>query len=215
MAVIGIMGGTFNPIHVGHIKIAQAALLQYNLDEVWFMPNHIPGYKSGINLVSGNERLEMVKLAIADIPYFKSSDYELKRSGNTYTSETLTLLCKEHPKDSFYFIIGEDSLDSFDKWKNPEIILQYAKILAAPRDGQTPNNINERILRLDTLYNGEYFYLIQCENIPCSSSEIRHHLSKLYQTDTTELLCHAEEIASMLYLPTSVYKYIINHTLYK
>lgn len=215
MAAIGIMGGTFNPIHIGHIKIAQAAFLQYNLDEVWFMPNHIPAYKSSLNLVSGKERLEMVKLAIADIPYFKASDYELKRLGNTYTAETLTLLSKEYPKDSFYFIMGEDSLDSFDKWRNPEIILKYAQILAAPRDCHSMDKIIERIRELDALYNGEYFHLIQCENIPCSSSDIRHNLSNLYQSNTKDLLWHAEENAFNLYLPAIVYEYIINHNLYK
>lgn len=215
MAVIGIMGGTFNPIHIGHIEIAQAAFDQYHLDEVWFMPNHIPGYKSNSNLISGEKRLDMVKLAIADIPYFKVSDYELKRLGNTYTAETLALLNMEYPKDSFFFIMGEDSLDNFDQWKNPEIILKYAQILAAPRDNQSLNKIIQRIRELNTIYNGEYFHLIQCENIPCSSSDIRHGLSTLYQSNNEKLLLYTEEKASKLYLPVIVYEYIINHNLYK
>jgi len=92
MSSIGIMGGTFNPIHMGHIEIAKSAYEQYHLDEVWFMPNHIPAYKSEDAIVSGEERLDMVRLAIENLPYCKASDFELKREGNTYTIDTLKLL---------------------------------------------------------------------------------------------------------------------------
>ena len=78
MASIGIMGGTFNPIHIGHTEIAKAAYEQYHLDEIWFMPNHIPVYKSEDAIASGEDRLEMVRLAIMDIPYCRASDFELR-----------------------------------------------------------------------------------------------------------------------------------------
>jgi len=214
MAAIGIMGGTFNPIHIGHIEIAKAAFSQFALDEIWFMPNRIPGYKPDCGLVSGENRLEMTGLAIADIPYFKVSDYELRRPGNTYTAETLTLLNRDYPEDSFYFIMGADSLDYFDQWKNPEIIVKYAVILAAPRNELAIPEVKARIAELNKLYSGEYFHLIRCENIPCSSSEIRCKLSEMYQNNPKDMICHPEETAFNLYLPLSVYKYIIKHNLY-
>ena len=214
MAAIGIMGGTFNPIHVGHIEIAKAAFSQYRLDEIWFMPNHIPGYKSNSGLVSGEDRFEMTKLAIFGIPYFKVSDYELKRSGNTYTAETLALLNKEYPKDRFYFIMGADSLNYFQQWKNPEMIIKYATILTAPRDELSVSEVEAKIREFNTIYPGNSFHLIQCKNIPCSSSSIRHKLLKIYQDNRINRMDHLEKTAADLCLPVSVYEYIIKHNLY-
>lgn len=214
MAAIGIMGGTFNPIHLGHIEIAKAAFFQYRLDEIWFMPNHIPGYKSNKSLVSGKARFEMTKLAIADIPYFKASDYELKRTGNTYTAETLELLNQEYPKDCFYFIMGADSLNYFEQWKNPELIIKYATILVASRDGLSASEMEAKIQELNAIYSGNPFHLIQCKNIPCSSSSIRHKLLKMYQQNKENEMQHFEKIAAALCLPVSVYQYIIKYNLY-
>lgn len=214
MAAIGIMGGTFNPIHIGHIEIAKAAFTQYDLDEIWFMPNHIPGYKPDYSLASGQDRLKMVQLAIADIPDFKVSDYELKRPGNTYTAETLALLSEDYPEDDFYFIMGGDSLDYFDKWKCPEIIVKHATILAAPRDNISMLKTETRINELNEIYSGNHFQLIRCKNIPCSSSEIRNRLFKMHQKDDADKVNVPEKMASELYLPLSVYTYIINHKLY-
>lgn len=206
MAAIGIMGGTFNPIHIGHIKIAQAAYSQYNLNEVWFMPNHIPGYKPTDELISGKHRLAMVKLAVEDIHDFKASDYELKQSGNTYTAKTFQGLSDIYKEHSFYFIMGADSLAYFEKWRNPEIILQCAKVLVAPRDNDGLSVLEHQIKKSNTYFGGEYFYPINCSLIPCSSHEIRDSISgneilKLYDVKK--------------FVPDSVYRYIIEHDLYK
>ena len=211
MASIGIMGGTFNPVHFGHVEIAKAAFSQYALDEIWFMPNHIPGYKSHTDLISGEHRLNMIKLAIEEIPHFKVSRFELDRTGNTYTAETMTLLKQKYPNDKFYFIMGADSLNSFDKWKNPEIILKYATILVAQREEASLKEVQLRIDELNCLFDVNNFFIINCPEIPCSSSMIRDNLKKLHLKRKN---LSVETVISKLYLPERVYKYIIKNQLY-
>ncbi|MCM1180186.1 MAG: nicotinate-nucleotide adenylyltransferase [Clostridium sp.] len=210
MTAVGIMGGTFNPIHNGHIEIANAAYRQYHLDEVWFMPNHIPGYKDLEDLTDGQTRLDMVSLAIQKYPYFKASDYELRRSGKTYTAETMELLKREYPQIQFFFIIGADSLVYFDKWQAPEKILEHAKILTAPRDDISKAMMQQRIDRLHKLFGKNHFYPIDCDMIDCSSTEIREqiasHLSKDYEI---------EMLSKQLNLNPEVLHYIKEHHLYQ
>ena len=110
MAKIGILGGTFDPIHNGHLALGKQAYEQFGLDEIWFMLSGHPPHKKGRLVTEGKEREDMVKLAIASVPYFVYSDFELKREGNTYTAQTLTLLKEAYPQHEFYFIIGADSL---------------------------------------------------------------------------------------------------------
>lgn len=219
MAAIGIMGGTFNPIHIGHIKIAKAASAQYHLNEIWFMPNHIPAYKSEDIIISGEDRLAMVKLAIKDFPNFIASDFELKREGNTYTAETLELLKQKYPTDTFYFIMGADSLFQFDKWKDSEKIPQYAILLVAPRDGKSVTGIEQRIKELNTQYCRDCFHLLQCKEIPCSSSSIREAFyqntlgSKRISPNLPDRKKDNNDV-SLQYLPDLVYKYITEKHLY-
>ena len=105
MAKIGIMGGTFDPIHNAHLILGRQAWKEYSLDEVWFMPSHIPPHKTDHQITDTNDRCEMVKLAIAEYPYFRFSDFEISRTGNTYTAQTLQLLKEAYPEHTFYFIV--------------------------------------------------------------------------------------------------------------
>lgn len=211
MALIGIMGGTFNPIHFGHIAIAKAAFQQFHLDEVWFMPNHIPAYKSGCSLISGEHRLAMIRLAIQEYSYFKASDLELRREGNTYTYETMHLLKKDYPEDDFFFIMGADSLFHFEQWVHPEQIVRNATILAAVRNDRTLAEMQSKIDEMNSKFGGNYFHLIQCPEISCSSSEIRKKIHDIYQS-RTELDKEAEDY---LQLSEKVYTYIIKNKLYQ
>lgn len=207
MAAIGIMGGTFNPIHLGHIAIAKAAYEQFHLNEIWFMPNHIPAYKSNQALVSGEKRLAMIRLAIQDYPFFKASDFELNREGKTYTYETLKLLKQRFPHHEFYFIMGADSLYYFENWVHPEIIVKNAKILAAVRNKKTVEEMHLQIDRLNKMFGGSFFYLIDCPEIPCSSSEIRDKIkSSGKQPDS--------QYAQDFMLPNEVLEYIMQYHLY-
>ena len=127
MAKIGILGGTFDPVHNGHLALGKQAYEQFKLDEIWFMPSGHPPHKKSRLVTQGKEREDMVKLAIASVSYFVYSDFELKREGNTYTAQTLTLLREAYPQHEFYFIIGADSLYEIEQWyteRNPSIVLR-------------------------------------------------------------------------------------------
>ncbi|MBQ8316541.1 MAG: nicotinate-nicotinamide nucleotide adenylyltransferase, partial [Lachnospiraceae bacterium] len=116
MRKIGILGGTFNPIHKGHLALGKAAMEQYDLEEVWLMPSKLPPHKSHFAMLSEEHRLAMTKLAAQTDVRFKPSDFELGREGLTYTADTLELLTKEYPDVRFYFIVGGDSLIKFMHW---------------------------------------------------------------------------------------------------
>ena len=114
MNKIGILGGTFNPIHTVHLQMAGAACNQYDLDEVWFMPSNHPPHKEESDIVSNEHRQRMIQFAISCCKKFRFSDFEYSRPGTTYTSDTLSLLHESYPDTQFYFIMGEDSLRDFD-----------------------------------------------------------------------------------------------------
>ncbi len=199
---IGIMGGTFNPIHNGHLLLAEAALWQYQLDNIWFMPSGLPAHKSNSELLSASERLHMVELAIAGKKNFLASSYEIDRNGFTYTSDTLTSLKKDYPKDKFFFIIGGDSLMKFHHWVKPEVISSHATLLAAGRNGYSIEELKRQAAKLKELFQTKVLFLTMPEyNI--SSNEIRS-LCKNKQYNKIEN-----------YVPEAVLTYIITQKLYQ
>jgi nicotinate-nucleotide adenylyltransferase len=105
---IGIMGGTFDPIHLGHLIAAESAREAAGLDEVWFIPTFIPPHKSNLPKASAEQRLAMCRLAVADHPAFRVVDYELTRGGTSYTADTVLTLNEMYPDLSFFYIIGAD-----------------------------------------------------------------------------------------------------------
>ena len=108
---IGIMGGTFDPIHNGHLMIAEYAYRQFSLDEVWFLPNGNPPHKDNPDIAKETKaRVEMTALAIEDIPYFKLNTYESERTEKSYSYQTIRHFKEKYPEHEFYFIIGADSL---------------------------------------------------------------------------------------------------------
>ena len=134
MKKIGIMGGTFDPIHSGHLMLGKQAYEEYDLDCVWCMPSRQPPHKKDRHITSPADRLEMVRLAVESTPFFACSDFELCRTeGNTYTADTLLLLKQAYPDTEFYFIVGADSIFDIEKWYHPEIVMKNAVILAADR----------------------------------------------------------------------------------
>lgn len=175
---IGIMGGTFNPIHHGHLILAQTAYEQFHLDQILFIPNKNPYYKRLHSIVTEEHRSDMVKLAIAGNDAFAFSDVELQREGNTYTVETLRILTKEHPDTEYYFIMGADSLFHFESWKEHEEIFTLATLLVATRDSVSMNNIESQIEYLEERYDGVKIECLLAPSLEISSSGIRKMIKK-------------------------------------
>lgn len=171
---IGIMGGTFDPIHNGHLAIAKAAHKQFGLDKVWFMPNGNPPHKALSDIGSSIEdRIQMVKLAIAGHAGFCLETYEAHRKNISCSYETMEHFTKVCPEDDFYFIVGADSLFSVDKWVHPERLFPTCTILAAFRDEvDTREEMEGQICYLKEKYNAKSELLIS-PIIKISSSELR------------------------------------------
>lgn len=173
MADIGIMGGTFDPIHNGHLLLGKQAYEEYRLNEIWFMPSGKPPHKSDHRVTEVEDRCEMVRLAIAEFPYFVFSDFEVKRSGNTYTAQTLRLLQEAYPQHHFYFIIGADSLYEIEKWYHPGEVMAYTILLVAGReyDG-APRTLEAQMEYLCGKYQASIRQL-HCDEVDISSGELR------------------------------------------
>lgn len=162
----GIIGGTFDPIHEGHILIAKAAMSECKLDRVVFMPTGNSYMK--VNVSPAIHRLNMLKVALKNYPEFEISDIEIKRKGNTYTCETIKYL-KETIDDELFFIIGSDTLYSIEKWKEPEYLFDNLKFIVASRSNfDSEKKANE----LKDKYNAEIIFL-NCDAIDISSTSIR------------------------------------------
>jgi nicotinate-nucleotide adenylyltransferase len=132
---MGILGGTFDPIHMGHLVLAQQVREELELDQVMFIPCLIPPHKTRNRLSPAKDRFRMVEIAVEDNPAFSVSDIELKREGLSYTVETLRQLRNVYPHTELYFLTGSDVLDEIHTWKDPEEIYKLAKMVIAVRPG--------------------------------------------------------------------------------
>lgn len=169
---MGIMGGTFNPIHHGHLLLAQWAMEEASLDGVLFIPTGNSYMKKRSEVLPGSDRLAMTEAAVADRDCFACSDLEIRRSGNTYTYETLEELHQRCPDTELYFIIGADCLFSMEKWRQPEKIFSCCSILAASRSGMSMETLEEKRRELQERY-GASIRLIAFPHIDISSTDIR------------------------------------------
>ena len=201
----GILGGTFDPIHNGHLYLAENAYREFGLDLVFLMPANVPYFKTVTGHVTdASLRLEMTKLAAGEKPFLRVSDFELMREGNTYTAVTLESLKALHPEDELYFIMGADSLYKIEKWYKPEIIFSNAVILCAGRSDEAAEiSLDEKITQLKEKFSESKpdIRKMSCGNIDISSTMIREMISK------------GEDISSMV--PRSVEKYILKKGLYR
>lgn len=201
MNKVGILGGSFDPIHMGHIRIAQNAYEEFSLDEVWFVPaGHSPN-KDEHKMTPAKDRFRMVELALSDYPQFCLSDIETESEQTSYTYLTLTRLKKRYPNVTFYFIMGADSLDYFEQWFHPEIICQNAILLVAVRDKLDLKAIREKIASVRALFSAE-IYPLSGERMDISSTELRT-CAKLQDLECTEGM-----------LPQKVAEYIAKRGLY-
>lgn len=173
---IGILGGTLDPIHLGHLMIAQTAMQELALEKVVFMPSGNPPHKNTLNITDAYKRLEMVNLSINSNNNFVYSDFELKRDGIIYTSDTLKLLKDEYKDIELYFIMGADSLFAIETWHEPENIFHLCNIAVADRD-LSDTKLIEKIKYLKKKYDARIFHL-ESPLINISSSYIRDCVKK-------------------------------------
>ena len=143
---IGIMGGTFDPVHIGHLILGEGAYEQFGLSEVWFMPAGNPPHKQNrTGRATDAQRVEMVKRAIAGNPHFALCMAEMNADGFTYSYRTLETLNRRYPDTEFYFILGADSLFDFHKWREPGRICAACKIVVATRNQVSSEKLDEAI----------------------------------------------------------------------
>ena len=211
---IGILGGTFNPIHDAHLLIAEATLRQCRLDQVLFLPAAIPPHKEIAEDVSFKDRLAMVRLAIADNPAFIASDLEAKRSGASFSVDTLRQLKKAQPDDEFFFIIGLDSFRDITTWKDYQRLFELTNIVVASRPGpgdEDPQQLLPVAIKDDFCYDekslklrhksGYELIFIHDTRLNISSTLIR------------QLVGRGESVSQ--YVPPPVIDYIERNKLYR
>lgn len=180
---IGILGGTFNPPHNGHIWAAKIATERLGFSKVIFVPTGNPPHKKiPEDTATTEQRLEMTKIAAKENSRFEVSDMEIKRGGESYTLLTITELAKEYPEDELYFIVGTDMLLSFEKWYKPEEILKKCSLVVVPRRREHYNKLKEKARKLSLKFNAEIIVL-DCEAVTVSSTELREN--ELYDIPKT------------------------------
>ena len=195
---IGLLGGTFNPVHEGHLSIAREALRLFALDSVWFIPCAVPPHKPVHDLASNADRLAMLRLAIAGEPRFEALDVEFNRPGKSYTLDTVRALQALHPGDAFAFIVGADTLPELPTWHRPLDLLPLVRIVSLARPGFVPD---AAAIRLPPPWPERLLADLRTgEPLAVSSREIR---AKIAAGQPVPLV------------PESVLRYIEAHNLYR
>ena len=189
MARIGILGGTFDPPHNGHIVLAEAALRELDLDRIIFVPALIQPHKISRITASPDDRMKMLRLALGERDRLEISDIELQRSGQSYTVDTLENLKEMYPLDQFFLIIGADNVSDIGTWHDPERIFDLATVAAANRPGFKPRGRFAGAVEL-----------FQISPTDISSTEIRKRIKS------------GKSISGMV--SGDVEKYILKHKLY-
>ncbi|MBQ8782503.1 MAG: nicotinate-nucleotide adenylyltransferase [Clostridia bacterium] len=173
---IGIFGGTFNPPHQGHKKLALDFMSRLSLDLMLVVPTYTPPHKAAPDLASGEDRLNMCKLCFNE-NFFKVSDIELLRKGKSYTVNTLQELKEKYPDDELFFIMGSDMLLTFHQWREPEEILNLATVCAAEREEGLTAGLHDYV---DEKYSHrkDRFIILEFSPVEVSSTQIRESLGK-------------------------------------
>ena len=188
---IGLLGGSFDPPHMGHLMIAEEARWQCNLDIILFMVTSHPPHK-GEPEAGPEERFRMVEIAIDGISDFSPSRMEIDRGGSSYTAQTLKELHRLHPDSSMYLIVGADSVLDLSAWKDPDAVVQMAKLVVAPRPGFDLSHMEPRLQ--------DKTYVLESPTVMISSTLIRRRVRR------------GEPIRFLV--PEAVERYIREHRLY-
>lgn len=200
MPTLGVMGGTFNPIHHGHLLAAQEALMEFHLDEILFVPNQIPPHKVGeSDIVDAEHRFIMTNLAIASNPYFKVSRIELDRLNVSYTYDTIKKLKKIKSQTEISFITGVDALIKYEWYAFDELLNLLTYFIVVTRPGFLLSHLQQKVKEKE-LRTPEKIKVLTIPSVDISSSEIR---KRLHQGKSIRYL-----------LPQSVEEYIYKNKLY-
>ena len=172
---IGLFGGTFDPIHNGHLDAAEAVRSKLNLEKVLFIPAGQPWLKEGRRITAAEHRLKMAELAISGKPYFEVSKIEIERPGATYTVDTLSGILKSMGNVEIYVIIGMDTLKDFPRWKDPARLLKLGYLVSVPRPGYSRPDIDIMTRMLPGLK--ERLIIMDGPEIDISASNIRQRIA--------------------------------------
>ena len=198
---IGVMGGTFDPIHIGHLLLAEFAYEDFKLDEIWFPPNGNPPHKKTDESKKAlAHRIKMIELAISDMPHFKIDLSEAETDVHSYTYSTMQKFNRMYPECEFYFILGADSLFAIEEWRYFKEIFPTCTILAAMRDDKDVRTMQEQISYLKERY-GAKIELLRAPLLEISSTTIRKRA--------------AMRRGIRYIVPDSVSNYIKEHELYQ
>ena len=188
---IGLFGGSFDPVHTGHVQLARAALAELHLDRIIFIPARQPPHKKKRSLTSSARRCAMLSLALKPYPYFSLSRFELKRSSTTYTYQTLQYFRKRFPDAELFFIIGSDSLAELHRWRRSGLLAALTTFIV----GKRPDVLAEKFL------------------FPGNARFLRHPVRKVSSSDIRVRGAEGKSIRGLV--PETVRKYIQKHKLYK
>ena len=174
---IGIFGGSFDPVHYGHLILAERCRESVGLDQVWFMPCSLGPHKQDGAHGSDRQRLEMLDLALSGHESFLLSRIELDRGGVSYTVDTLKQIRETNPDDQLFFLLGDDSLENFENWREPEQILEMARLRVVNRPGSGEVDYSVLMQFVDeNRYEEIRETTVECPMIEISSSDIRKRL---------------------------------------
>jgi len=198
---IGILGGSFNPIHIGHLLLAQNAVDSFDLEKVLFMPCHIQPHKDPMMLASSEHRVAMVEQAIIDNIQFELLDIEVARGGTSYAIDSVRKIREMYAGAELFFIIGADTLPELHLWRDIYQLLELCKFAALSRPGQNLNDFSAESLKLKAPWPQKLLETVaQGRMIDISSSDIRHRV--------------AEGMSIRYLVPPQVEMYIAEHNLY-
>lgn len=196
---VGVIGGTFDPIHIGHLIIAEEARVRLNLEKVVFVPAGLPPHKMENHVSPAEHRLEMVKLAIADNPYFSLSLVDVERFGPSFTVETIELLRQEWgPQAEIFFIMGQDSLVDILTWHKPQRLINLCRIVALSRPGF---RVDMEELEKSLQGASSRIILLNSPEVAISSTDIQRRVR--------------EGLPIKYQVPEAVEEYIYKHGLYR
>lgn len=193
-----IFGGSFNPIHLDHVRLARGLATRYALDEVMLIPTHVTPLKDNSHIATGEHRLQMCRLAVQDDPQMTVSDIELCRQGMSYTADTIRQLLKED--DELFLIVGADMYVTLDRWHDFRYIFEHVTILVAPRDQLDYHSLLEKYEEYKTKYG-------------CRTLVSPDYVGPISSTKVREGIAAGEDVSYML--DDRVLQYIVEHGLYK